>query len=69
MPLKLTVSLMDIVLMHGILGEADKITDVVDWIHAAIPCVYVKNVEIGNGAMDSVFMHMNDQVSHQIKLY
>ena len=50
------------VLMHGILGAADKITDVVGWIREELPCVYVKNIEIGNGALDSVFLHLDDQV-------
>ncbi|EGD77142.1 palmitoyl-protein thioesterase 3 [Salpingoeca rosetta] len=53
-----------VVLMHGILGAAEKITAVVDWIHEAIPCAYIKNMEIGNGPLDSVFMHMNDQVDN-----
>eukprot|EP00043_Microstomoeca_roanoka_P021174 m.254942 g.254942 ORF g.254942 m.254942 type:complete len:321 (-) comp18889_c0_seq1:111-1073(-) len=52
-----------VVLMHGIMGAADKLQDVVDWIKEDLPCVYVRSIEIGNGPNDSLYMHMNDQVA------
>eukprot|EP00700_Malawimonas_jakobiformis_P001862 EC722620.1.p1 GENE.EC722620.1~~EC722620.1.p1 ORF type:complete len:140 (+),score=12.15 EC722620.1:115-534(+) len=51
-----------VVIMHGIGASSSSMDDVVSWIQEALPGVYVKNVEIGDGHHDSVFMNMNDQV-------
>eukprot|EP00730_Choanoeca_flexa_P001819 TRINITY_DN10795_c1_g2_i2.p1 TRINITY_DN10795_c1_g2~~TRINITY_DN10795_c1_g2_i2.p1 ORF type:complete len:313 (+),score=64.83 TRINITY_DN10795_c1_g2_i2:94-939(+) len=48
--------------MHGILGTAEKMEPVVGWIQDAVPGTYVTAIEVGNGALDSLFMDMNRQV-------
>lgn len=51
-----------VVIMHGIIGSAEKVRDVEEWILEALPGTYVKRMEIGNGPIDSIFMHMDKQV-------
>jgi len=51
-----------VVLMHGIMSNADSMNELGDWIKEAFPDVYVKSVEIGNGFLDSFMMPMNKQV-------
>jgi len=53
-----------VVLMHGIGMYANGMDLVVQWITTAFPGIYVKNVEIGDGWMDSFFMNLNDQVAN-----
>jgi len=50
--------------MHGIVADSSTLDCPVQWIKAAFPGIYVKNVEIGDGIIDSIFMNMNDQVSN-----
>ncbi|EDQ85646.1 uncharacterized protein MONBRDRAFT_34173 [Monosiga brevicollis MX1] len=51
-----------VVIMHGILGTAENLETVAEWIREQLPGIYVKSMEVGNGALDSVFMDMNKQV-------
>jgi predicted esterase len=51
-----------VVMMHGIGADHTSMNGVVKWITDALPGVYVKNVEIGNGYWDSYLMNLNDQV-------
>jgi len=52
-----------VVLMHGIAAGAGTMDLVATWIQDALPGIYVKNVEIGDGYWSSFFTTMNDQVS------
>eukprot|EP01133_Synstelium_polycarpum_P004253 gene4253-4963_t len=52
-----------VVLMHGVNQNAKSMEEVKDWIAAALPGIYIVNMEIGGGKMDSIFTHMNDQVA------
>jgi palmitoyl-protein thioesterase len=51
-----------VVLMHGVAQGNDAMAIVVDWLQESMPGVYVVNMEIGNGLVDSIFMHMDDQI-------
>lgn len=52
-----------VVMMHGVTGSVKRMAYPVEWVHEALGNdTYVKNVEIGNGAIDSVFWNMNKQV-------
>jgi len=54
-----------VVLMHGVAQGKEAMSIVEQWLQEAMPGVYVRNMEIGNGLFDSIFMHMD----HQIQLY
>lgn len=56
------VSWRPVVLMHGIKTSASVMDPVVSWIQADYPGIYVKNVEIGDGTLDSMFLDLNIQV-------
>jgi len=49
--------------MHGLLTGAEAMSHAAAWITADFPGMYIKNVEIGNGRDDSMFMNINDQVA------
>ncbi|EGC33438.1 hypothetical protein DICPUDRAFT_154535 [Dictyostelium purpureum] len=51
-----------VVLMHGVTTGSSAMNNLEKWIQEALPGIYVKNVEIGNGKLDSIFMDMNQQV-------
>jgi len=51
-----------VVIMHGIGANLSSMDSVIQWIQADYPGIYIKNVEIGNGAPDSWFMPINSQV-------
>lgn len=51
-----------VVVMHGILSYASSMNGVVSWIESDYPGIYVKNIEIGNGWYDSLYMDINKQV-------
>jgi len=53
-----------VVLMHGLLSNAADLQQLQQWLEADFPGIYVKNVEIGDGKFDSIFMNMNDQVAN-----
>lgn len=56
-----------VVLMHGIGASASSMSHVVQWIEQALPGVYVKNIEIGNGNHDSFFWNMPKQLDSFIQ--
>eukprot|EP01132_Coremiostelium_polycephalum_P009754 gene9754-11981_t len=51
-----------VVLMHGIGTDKSSLDGLESWIREALPGVYVVNIEIGNGKLDSIFKTMNEQV-------
>ncbi|KAF2073810.1 hypothetical protein CYY_004868 [Polysphondylium violaceum] len=51
-----------VVVLHGITTDNTPMELLVKWIEEALPNTYVVNMEIGNGKIDSIFMHMEDQV-------
>lgn len=51
------------VLMHGLTASSDKLDGVKGWIEADYPGMYVKNVEIGDGSIDSIFWGLEHQVA------
>jgi len=53
-----------VVIFHGIAADSDVMDEVLGWIQDALPGIYIKNVEIGDGYLDSFFMNMNDQVEN-----
>jgi len=53
-----------VVLMHGLLADAEAMSHAQGWIEADFPGIYTKNIEIGNGRDDSMFMDLNDQVAN-----
>jgi palmitoyl-protein thioesterase len=49
--------------MHGITGTAEKLEDVAEWIREELGHdTYVRSMEVGNGAEDSVRLTMDEQV-------
>ncbi|EGG21294.1 palmitoyl-protein thioesterase 3 [Cavenderia fasciculata] len=57
-----------VVLMHGVNSGAKDMNLVKEWIQQALPGIYVVNVEIGNGKLDSIFMTMDEQVEAYTKV-
>ena len=53
-----------VVLMHGHNNARSSMKSLVKLIQAAYPGIYVKNVEIGNGVLTSIFMNLNKQVEN-----
>jgi len=53
-----------VVLMHGHASNAATMESMEHWIQEAMPGVYVKNVEIGDGIYSSIFTHLNSQVTN-----
>jgi len=53
-----------VVLMHGLLTGSEAMSHAAKWIATDFPGIYIKNVEIGNGRDDSMFMNINDQVAN-----
>jgi len=53
-----------VVLMHGLLAGSEAMSHAQAWIEADFKGIYVKNVEIGNGRDDSMFMDINLQVEN-----
>lgn len=51
-----------VVIVHGLANDSSSMSDVVLWIQNAMPGIYVKNLEIGDGYWDSFFMSLNTQV-------
>ncbi|KAJ5076059.1 lysosomal thioesterase ppt2 [Anaeramoeba ignava] len=51
-----------IVVMHGCRESAEKMAEFVGWIKAAKPDVYVLNMEIGDGLIDSLIGEMSKEV-------
>jgi len=51
-----------VVLMHGLLAGAEAMSHAQGWIQADFPGIYTKNVEIGDGKDDSLWMDINTQV-------
>jgi len=51
-----------VVLMHGLLASSEAMSHAQQWIEQDFPGIYTKNVEIGNGREDSLFININDQV-------
>lgn len=49
--------------MHGIGASASDMDTLVGWLTSSFPGIYVKNVEIGNGVHDSMWMNMDLQVA------
>ena len=50
-----------VVLMHGVTSDRSSMDTLAGWLADKYPGIYVKNVEIGNGWIDSLFWSMNDQ--------
>lgn len=50
-----------LVLMHGLLAEQEAMSHIQSWVNQEFPGMYVKNIEIGNGRDDSLFMDLNHQ--------
>ena len=63
-PLKGNATTLPVVLMHGVNSDAASMENMKKWIETSYPGTYVKNVEIGDGKLSSVFMDMNDQVAN-----
>jgi len=53
-----------VVLMHGLLTDKSTMDDTIQWISGDYPGMYILNVEIGDGFLDSLFMDINVQVEH-----
>jgi len=53
-----------VVLMHGLLADSGVMDDAKSWIEQDFPGIYVKNMDIGDGRLDSMFMQMNKQVEN-----
>jgi hypothetical protein len=51
-----------VVLMHGLDASASSMSRVKEWVEADYPGIHVKNVEVGNGKLDSWFMPIDKQV-------
>jgi len=51
-----------VVLLHGLLASAEAMSHAEKWIKADFPGIYIHNVEIGNGRMDSLEIDINKQV-------
>ena len=58
------INLVPIVVMHGITDSAVDMEPLCEWIRKALPNVYVKNCEVGNGGHNSLDM----RIDHQIEL-
>ncbi|GAB5372210.1 hypothetical protein AAMO2058_001645700 [Amorphochlora amoebiformis] len=56
-----------VVLMHGILSSQFHMNEVTEWLTAALPNVYVRQIEIGDGARDSLRQNMTWQVQEFAK--
>jgi palmitoyl-protein thioesterase len=52
-----------VVLMHGLNQDHGSLRQLVRWLGEALPGVYVRNLEVGGGRMDSYFVELNKQVS------
>jgi palmitoyl-protein thioesterase len=50
-----------LVLLHGLLASAEAMSHIQGWVAQDFPGMYTKNIEIGNGRDDSLFMDLNDQ--------
>jgi len=52
-----------VVLLHGLLAGSEAMDHIQSWIEQDFPGIYVKNIEIGNGRLDSLFLDLNEQCS------
>jgi len=52
-----------VVLMHGLLSSPGALSATQRWIEDDFPGIYVLNMQIGNGKMDSMTTEMNTQVA------
>jgi len=50
-----------LVLMHGLMTGSEAMSHIQGWVAQDFPGIYVKNIEIGNGRDDSLFMNLNAQ--------
>jgi len=50
-------------MMHGIGAAANSMNPVITWTQKAMPGVYIKNIEIGDGYLDSFFLNMDEQLA------
>jgi len=55
-------NLRPVVLMHGLLAGSEAMSHAQEWIAQDYPGMYIKNIEIGDGRTDSMFMQINKQV-------
>jgi len=51
-----------VVLMHGLLASNEAMSHAQAWIEQDFPGIYVKNVEVGNGREDSLFLDIDQQI-------
>jgi len=58
----LSQTIRPVVLMHGLLAGSEAMSHAQNWIEQDFPGIYIKNVEIGDGRTDSMFMQINKQV-------
>jgi len=61
MGLSLAQQYRPLVLMHGLLAGSEAMAHIQGWVTQDFPGMYIKNIEIGNGRDDSLFMDLNDQ--------
>ena len=52
-----------VVLIHGYGNDSSSMNLVEKWIQGSLPGIYVKNLEIGDGWFDSIFMSLDEQVN------
>jgi len=56
-----------LVLMHGLMTGSEAMSHIQGWVNQDFPGMYVKNIEIGDGRDDSLFMNLNDQCASLAK--
>jgi len=57
-----------VVLMHGLLASSEAMSHAQGWIEQDFPNIYTRNIEIGNGRLDSLFMNINLQIDAFAKI-
>jgi len=48
--------------MHGLLADTEAMSHIQKYVKNIFPDLYIKNVEVGDGRSDSMFLDINDQV-------
>jgi predicted nicotinamide N-methyase len=54
--------------VHGLTANASKMAGAKKWIEDDYPGIYVHNVEIGDGAITSLFKFLPEQVRMRIRM-